>query len=133
LHGHLMSPLRALLLAVVSLAAGGCGVEGRGLGREEAALLTGGDPVEGQRLLRAYGCWTCHTIPGVPGADTRVGPPLVGVAGRMYIAGLLANNPENLIRWIEDPTAIDSLTAMPDVGATTAEARDIAAYLYTLR
>jgi cytochrome c len=128
-----MRAVRALLAGVVLALCAGCGLEGRAPGREEAAHLAGGDPAEGRRLLRAYGCWTCHTIPGVTGADARVGPPLTGFAGRMYIAGLLANNPENLVRWIQDPTAVDSLTAMPDVGASSAEARHMAAYLYTLR
>jgi cytochrome c len=38
-----------------------------------------------------------------------------------------------MIRWIRDPRAVDSLTAMPNTGVTPADARDIAAYLYTLR
>ena len=65
--------------------------------------------------------------------DRVAAPTLAGLAGRMYIAGLLPNSPENLIRWIEDPTAIDPQTAMPDVGVTPSDARDIAAYLYTLK
>jgi cytochrome c1 len=68
----------------------------------------------------------------LPGAVGTVGPPLNGIAGCMYVAGVLANNPTNLVRWIMDPTGIDSATAMPDVGVTEAEARDIAAYLYAL-
>lgn len=51
----------------------------------------------------------------------------------MYIAGLLTNTPDNLMRWIRDPPGVDSLTAMPNVGVTEPDARDIAAYLYTLR
>jgi cytochrome c1 len=46
---------------------------------------------------------------------------------------VLHNTPENMIRWIEDPQAVDSLTAMPTLGLSDREARDIAAYLYTLR
>lgn len=44
----------------------------------------------------------------------------------MYIAGVLANDPGNLVRWIMDPPGIDSATTMPDVGVTDARARDIA-------
>ena len=64
---------------------------------------------------------------------SKVGPPLAGLASRMYIASVLPNSPANLIRWIEEPTVVDPRTAMPDVGVTPSDARDIAAYLYLLR
>lgn len=110
-----------------------CGADSYRMTDANATALTGGDPDEGRALIRSYGCATCHTVPGVRGADRDVGPPLAGIAGRMYIAGILPNSPANLIRWIEDPKAIDPHTAMPDVGVTHAHARAIAAYLYTLR
>jgi cytochrome c1 len=72
-------------------------------------------------------------IPGIPGASGQVGPPLAGIGGRSYIAGVLVNTPEDMIRWIVNPRAVDSLTAMPALGVTAAEARDIAAYLYRSR
>ena len=99
----------------------------------DAAMLTGGDPARGPALLRQYGCARCHTIGGVPGADGLVGPPLTGIANRMYVGGVVTNTPDNLVRWIMNPKAIDAKTAMPAVGVTEAQARDIAAYLYTLR
>lgn len=98
----------------------------------EAAALTGGDPARGRDLLRKYGCQTCHTIPGVVGANGLVGPPLAGIASRSYIAGVLPNAPDNMLRWIRDPRGVDSLTAMPNTGVTPSDARHIAAYLYTL-
>ena len=98
-----------------------------------AAAMTGGNPEHGPGLMRSYGCASCHTIPGVVGAEGMVGPPLTGIAHRGYIAGVLPNAPENLIRWIRDPKGVDSLTAMPNTGVTERDARDIAAYLYTLR
>lgn len=51
----------------------------------------------------------------------------------MYIAGLLTNTPEHMVRRIMDPPAVDPRTAMPDMDVTEDDARDIAAYLYTLR
>ena len=99
----------------------------------QAAELTGGDPGRGQVALRRRGCASCHTIPGVPGADGLVGPPLGGIASRVYIAGVLPNTPANLIRWIQMPRAVDEHTAMPNIGVTEAETRNIAGYLYTLR
>jgi cytochrome c2 len=98
-----------------------------------AARMTGGDPSRGPALLRSFGCAQCHTIPGVTGARGQVGPPLTGIANRVYIGGVLTNTPDNIVRWIVDPKAVDSLTAMPVVGVSEAQARDIAAYLYTLR
>lgn len=98
----------------------------------DAAALTGGDPRAGREKARDAGCGSCHTIPGVPGARALVGPPLAGIGGRMYIAGVLTNTPDHLVRWIQDPPAVDSATAMPSLGLTEADARDIAAYLYAL-
>ena len=54
-------------------------------------------------------------------------------ARRAYIAGQLPNDPENLVRWIQDPQGVEPGTAMPNLGVTAAVARDMAAYLYTLR
>jgi cytochrome c2 len=68
----------------------------------------------------------------VYGARGRVGPPLAGIADRAYIAGVLPNNPENLMRWVENPPGVDPLTVMPNMGVTPRDARDIAAFLYTL-
>ncbi|HJP84792.1 MAG TPA: cytochrome c oxidase assembly protein [Gemmatimonadaceae bacterium] len=95
--------------------------------------LTNADVERGRTAIRKYGCGSCHNIPGVGGAVGMVGPPLGQIAQRVYIAGVLPNEPDNMIRWIENPQAIDSKTAMPYMGVTPRDARDIAAYLYTLR
>jgi cytochrome c len=105
-------------------------------GRSEVAAsqqVPGGDPKQGEQALRDYGCHACHTIPGVPGAEATVGPPLTDWADRHYIAGNLPNTPDNLIRWIQQPQEIEPGTAMPNVGVTEQDARHISAYLYTLR
>ena len=99
----------------------------------EATAMTGGSPERGRVIARKYGCQSCHVIPGVAGGEARVGPPLAGVGGRSFIGGVLNNSPENMVRWIMDPKSVDSLSAMPNVGVTPADARHIAAYLYTLR
>jgi mono/diheme cytochrome c family protein len=82
--------------------------------------------------MQEYGCVSCHTIPGVPGGTGRVGPPLVAMADRAYVAGVLPNTPESLIRWIRYPTEVNPRTAMPEMGVTEQDARDIAAYLHGL-
>jgi cytochrome c2 len=101
--------------------------------RELAARITGGDPERGPLLALQYGCAGCHAIPGVRGPQGRVGPPLADVGARVYLAGRLANTPDNLIRWIENPRAVDPKTAMPVTGISRSQARDVAAYLLALR
>lgn len=96
------------------------------------ALTGGGDPDLGRAALERRPCGGCHQIPGVHGARGRVGPSLGGLAGRVYIAGRLSNTPDNLEAWIVDPHAIDPGNAMPPTGVSPREARDMAAYLYTL-
>jgi cytochrome c oxidase assembly factor CtaG/cytochrome c2 len=96
-------------------------------------LVPGGDPKQGRQLLHAWGCGSCHTIPGVSGAQGNVGPPLTKVAMRTYLAGRIVNTPDNMIRWIHDPKSVDDKTAMPVTGISAAEARHVVAYLYTLK
>ncbi|MBW3547480.1 MAG: c-type cytochrome [Actinobacteria bacterium] len=91
-----------------------------------------GNPELGRELLESYGCGSCHTIPGVKGADALVGPPLTSFAHRSYVAGQLANTPDNLARWIQDPRRVEPGTAMPDLGVDAEEARNMAAYLLQL-
>ena len=133
----------ALLLAAAILA--GCGVPGdaghpsAGDPRYQPARylpadVPGGTPEQGERAIKQkYGCGACHVIPGVAGATGMVGPPLTNWAKRVYIAGSLPNTPDNLVLWIRQPQAIEPGTAMPDLGVSEEDARDIAAYLYTLR
>jgi cytochrome c len=99
----------------------------------EARQLIGGDIQRGRVAIRQYGCQTCHLIPGVTGADALVGPPLNGIASRSYLAGVLPNSPEHMMEWLRNPQGINPLSAMPNVGVSESDARDIAAYLYTLR
>jgi cytochrome c1 len=72
-------------------------------------------------------------IPGINGAHGQVGPPLDDWSERVYIAGQVPNTTDFLIRWIEVPQAIEPGTAMPNLRVPEGDARDIAAYLYTLR
>jgi cytochrome c len=91
-----------------------------------------GDPARGARLIAELGCGSCHSVPGVRDADGLVGPPLDHFGRRAYIAGELTNNGANLQRWIRDPQSVEPGTAMPNLGVSEIDARDIAAYLLTL-
>ncbi len=110
-----------------------CACNSQSEAERAARSMTGGDPHRGQSAISRYGCSTCHTIPGVRGATALVGPPLDRIASRSYIAGVLPNTPDNMIRWIENPPGVDKMTAMPNLGVTEGDARDIASYLYTLK
>jgi cytochrome c2 len=94
--------------------------------------VEGGDAGRGRALAHAMGCAHCHTIPGVKGADGNVGPPLLKFADRTFIAGMLRNEPANLIRWIREPQSVVPGNAMPDMGIDEQQARDLAAFLSTL-
>lgn len=99
----------------------------------EATPIPGGNRDRGAQTIAAMGCGACHHIPGIPGADGLVAPPLDNIAQRGIIAGELANTPENMVRWIRDPQAIEPGTAMPNLHIDEQSARDIVAYLYTIR
>jgi cytochrome c len=99
----------------------------------DAEVPTGGSSARGRTLVQDSHCGACHTIPGVRRADGVVAAPLTKFALRTYIDGRLPNTPENLTQWIENPRAVDPHTAMPAVGLTHNQARDVAAFLYTLR
>ena len=87
----------------------------------------------GRRALQQYACSACHMIPGITGAEVHVGPPLAGIASRRLIAGALANTPENLERWLVHTQQVKPGTAMPQLGVTQRDARDMAGYLGELR
>jgi cytochrome c2 len=97
-----------------------------------ATTVVGGDAKHGARLIRSIGCGSCHSIPGIADARGKVGPPLDDMSERTIIAGMLANTQENMMAWIKTPQAIVPGNAMPNLGLTDDQARDITAYLYTL-
>lgn len=120
------APLVAVVAAGVVFV-GACTGDGR-VGTD----VVGGDPDRGRELAATTGCAECHRIPGVQGADGRVAPPLDGFRHRTHIAGEVANQPEQLVRWLLDPQDVRPGTAMPNVGLDEQQARDVAAYLRTL-
>jgi cytochrome c1 len=101
--------------------------------RAPSTGLGGGDPANGKLLLRQYACGSCHVIPGVANARGNVGPPLEAIGSRIYLAGMLPNTPPNMVLWIRAPQEVDPLTAMPDLQVPEQHARDMTAYLHTLR
>lgn len=117
-------------IAALALLATAC-VGGRATAVYE--VRTGGNATTGRQLIADLRCGACHVIPGVEHADGLVGPPLIFFSRRTMIAGELPNTPRNLERWVLSPKSVEPGTAMPALVQTPQQARDIAAYLYTLR
>lgn len=84
---------------------------------------------EARITLRQYACDSCHIIEDMVGPMTHVGPPLEQFHRRKYIAGVLPNTPENLVRWIMDPQDVSPHTLMPDLDVTEPHARTMTRYL----
>ncbi len=106
-------------------------------GRDDASrmrvVIPNANVQRGRQLVVSHNCIACHAIADIPDANARVGPPLTGFANRALIAGELANQPDNLVRWIMNPSAVEPRTVMPNMGLASDEARDVAGYLYTLK
>lgn len=96
-------------------------------------VLATPDPVRGKLAIQQYACVSCHVIPGIAGAHATVGPPLTNIAVRGFIAGILPNTADNMVRWLQAPQSVYPEGAMPNLGVTQDDARDMAAYLYTLK
>ncbi len=119
-----------LLTLLLSLIMAGCGAPVAAAGPSAQA---GGNAQRGQQLIVQNGCGSCHMIPGISGAQGLVGPPLLYWSRRGFIAGELDNTPDNLIRWLKNPKAVEPGTDMPNLNLSDEDARDIATYLYTIR
>lgn len=92
-----------------------------------------GDAAHGRQLVDKYGCAACHMVPQIEGAKGMVGPTLDHVASRQLIGGKLPNTPQNMVAWLQNPQMADPSNSMPNLGVTPADARDITAFLETLK
>ena len=95
--------------------------------------VIGADPEAGRAAIAAVACGICHVIPGIRGANGIVGPSLAGFGQRQLIGGVAPNQPSVLAQWVKDAPSIAPNTGMPELPLTEAQARDVAAYLFTLR
>lgn len=123
-----MAPIRHLGGLCLALVLCACAGETR----QQAALLAGGDPDAGRAKVARFGCPACHAIAGFPAGEGQTGPSLAGLAGRPTLAGGLPNTPENLMLWIRRPSDVVPGTAMPVLGLSEEDSRDIATFLYSL-
>lgn len=124
---------RGLWSAGVILAVAITGCQGNNPDVPVAYAPSVGDVERGRHLIEAYRCGTCHTIPGVRAATGVSASPLLWFSHRSFIGGEVPNTAANLVAWLRNPQAIEPRTAMPALGLSDGQARDIAAYLYTVR
>jgi cytochrome c len=121
-------PLSFAATALTGLLLAGCD------GKSETGLVNfSGDSHRGAALVKHYQCGSCHLIPEIDEATGNVGPPLLHVGTRTYIAGFIHNSPENMALWIQDPQKALPGNAMPRMGVTPRDSRDITAFLYGLK
>jgi cytochrome c len=131
---HTPFPLRVLAglaTALLALSLTMCGQPEQAKKVEPPA--GGGDAGRGRLLIQQYGCQSCHSVPGLEGPKGVVGPPLDKLALRTFIGGKVQNTPANMIVWLQNPQAFDPANAMPNIGVTPADARDLTAFLFTLK
>jgi cytochrome c1 len=131
LSRHAWSALLAAAVIAVSAATAAMIWRAQHQSEAVARAMTGGDPSRAPLLIRRYGCAGCHAISGIPGGDGQVGGSLTNIKHRVYVGGVLPNSADNLVHWIVSPQAFSPRSAMPATGISEAEARDVAAYLYS--
>lgn len=86
-------------------------------GRETAPAIDG--TAQGRELIRQYACRACHRHGGTGG---QAGPDLSTTRHRLA--------PGWVVRFLQDPQAIDPRSPMPNLGVTPADARAITRYLF---
>ncbi len=114
--------VRLVLAAATAILLSAC--SGGVNGVPEPRMSYNSQVAAGRTLIAGYGCGSCHTIPGVPGAHSLAAPPLDRFWERSYIAGHLPNTADNLAKWIADPQGVEPGTAMPNLGVSADQARD---------
>jgi cytochrome c2 len=101
----------------------------------EIATKTGpaGNVERGKLLAQQYGCHACHQIPGIEGPAGMIGPALEHVAARRLIVEKVPNTAENMALYLQNPAALNPEGTMPDLNVTPEDARDLTAFLFTLK
>ena len=87
----------------------------------------------GRAVFETNECLDCHSIKGIAG-NGQYGPDLTHLMSRDTIAsGAAPNTPENLRKWIKDPSSIKPGAPMPSLGLSDRQLDDVTAYLEILR
>jgi cytochrome c oxidase subunit 2 len=105
---------------------------------EQAQLLAASPPSsenakKGLALFEQMSCVNCHAIKGTI-ASAEVAPDLTHFASRKQLgAGIAANTPENLRRWLRDPQQVKVGVKMPNFKFTDGQVTQLADYIETLK
>ena len=101
--------------------------------RSDAVEPQGAVAERGRELFVTGSCMLCHAIQGTSAAGRRA-PDLTHFASRAHIgAGRVANTPQALAAWIEDPQTIKPGVNMPAHLLPREDIAALVAYLETLR
>jgi cytochrome c oxidase subunit II len=93
---------------------------------DDAAVATG------RHVFETEACMNCHTINGTAAKGT-VGPDLTHLMSRDTIgSGIVANTPDNLRKWIQNPATFKDGCLMPAMQLTDPQIDQVVAYLSTL-
>jgi len=119
------------MILLLTFIAAACNRSETSLPTQTAAPVAAGDA---KQLIARYGCTVCHVIPGIEGAQGRLGPSLEGLASRPMISmNTVPNTRENLVKFIQEPASVNPQSSMPPIGLPTGDANTIADYLMTLK
>jgi cytochrome c len=121
------------LLRLVPLLCALCAVACAADADRLAEQLSGGSVQRGREAFERYGCGTCHELHGDGNAQGHVGPTLHDFALQQALPGGLPNTPAALTRWLRTPREVAPGTTMPNLDVSEHDARDLVAFLYTLR
>lgn len=100
---------------------------------EPAPSPAAGAATRGAAAFDGKTCVRCHHIAG-RGDAVRVAPDLTHLAERSTLgAGVIANTPDTLARWLRDPQGVKPGSHMPDLNLSDDEVSDLVAYFEILR
>jgi cytochrome c oxidase subunit 2 len=104
---------------------------------QAAQRLEGAKPATPEQsrglALIEYRCGLCHRVRGTLAGAINAPDLTHLMSRRMLAAGTIANNPANLIGWIENPQLIKPGSLMPNQDLSAQQLSDAVAFLETLR
>jgi len=118
--------MRGLILIAACWLCASCGEAAHNHIRGQRARIR-----EAKELIHER-CAACHQVPGIAGANGRVGPSLAQIWRQQIIAGHFANTPTDMSNWIEHPQRLLPGDAMPEMGLSHEQVSKIVDYLYTM-
>jgi cytochrome c oxidase subunit 2 len=101
--------------------------------QQQPATAAIGAAARGHRLFQSMTCINCHaTDPNNQAVNAA--PNLTHLGSRRLIgSGVVANNAENLRRWLADPQQVKPGVKMPNFKLSRTQVDDLVAYFQTLQ